>query len=171
VSAQPQSGRYCSASVDEHPFRAAWRTRNLDAWADALAPDVVLHSPVVRTPFRGREAARELYGVLFDAFGDFEITDEFAAGDSHAFFWRADLGGRRIEGTDLVRFDGHGKIVEVRVLVRPLVDIATFAGAVGPPLAAKRGRFRAPLLRILTLPLKGILALAEALATRLTLRR
>jgi hypothetical protein len=157
--------------VDVHPFRAAWRTRDLDAWADVLAPDVVLHSPVLTRPFRGREAAIELYGVLFDALGDFDITDEFAAGDSHAFFWRADAGGRRIEGADLLRFDDHGKISEVRVLIRPLVDIAAFAGAVGPPLAGKRGRIRAPLLRFLTLPLRAILAVADTVASRLTQRR
>ena len=157
--------------MDVHPFRAAWRTRDLDAWADALAPDVELHSPVVKTPFRGREAATELYGVLFDALGDFDITAELAAGDSHAFFWRADAGDRRIEGADLLRYDEHGKITEVRVLIRPLVDIAAFAAAVGPPLAAKRGRIRALLLRFLTLPLKAILAVADAVASRLVQRR
>ena len=58
----------------------------------------MLHSPVTRSPFRGREAARELYGVLFDAFGAVEITDELAEGDSHAFFWRAELGGGGSKG-------------------------------------------------------------------------
>jgi SnoaL-like protein len=157
--------------VDDHPFRTAWRTRDLDAWAGALADDVELYSPVIRTPFRGREAAIELYGVLFDALGEFEITDEFAGGGSHAFFWRADAGGRRIEGADLLRYDRHGKIAEVRVLIRPLVGIATFAGAAGPPLAAKRGPIRATALRILTLPLIAILATVDAVASRLTLRR
>jgi SnoaL-like domain len=157
--------------VEVHPFRAAWQTRDLDAWVDALAPDVVLHSPVTKTPFHGREAAAELYGILFTALGDVEITDEFALGDSHAFFWRAEIGGQSIEGADLVRSDAVGKIVEVRVLIRPLVNIAAFAAAVGPPLAAKRGRFRAPLLRLLTLPLKAILALADTVASRLAQRR
>jgi hypothetical protein len=157
--------------VDAHPFRSAWETRDLDAWAEALAPDVVLHSPVVKTPFRGREAATELYGVLFDALGRFDITDELAAGDSHAFYWRADAGGRAIEGTDLLRYDTDGKITEVRVLIRPLVDVAAFAAAVGPPLAAKRGRARAWLLRFLTLPLIAFLAVADALASRLVQRR
>src|SRR3954467_2926306 len=100
-------------AVEEHPFQAAWRTRDLDAWADALADDVVLHSPVMTTPFKGREAAAELYGILFDAFGPGEITDTVATGDAHAFFWRGELDGRRIQGTDLIREDARGKVAEV----------------------------------------------------------
>jgi hypothetical protein len=157
--------------VDDHPFRAAWQTRDLDAWAGALAPDVELYSPVITSPFRGRDAAIELYGVLFDALGDVDITDEFEAGDTHAFFWRANVGGRRIEGADLLRHDTQGKITEVRVLIRPLVGIGTFAGAAGPPLAAKQGRARAWLLRTLTLPLRAIFAVADLVASRLSQRR
>lgn len=157
--------------MDPHPFRAAWLTRDLDAFADHLAPDVVLHSPVITAPFRGRDAAIELYGVLFDAFGQYDITYEFAAGESHAFFWRGDLGGRRIEGVDLIHHDGDGKISEVRVLIRPLVDIGAFAGAVGPPLAGRRGAMRALVLRLLTLPLAAILSIADFVASRLVVRR
>lgn len=155
----------------EHPFRAAWRTRDLDAWASEFADDIVLHSPIVRAPFTGREAATELFGVLFDALGDFEITHELAHERSHAFFWRAEAAGRRIEGADLMRLDDDGKICEVRVLIRPLVDIAAFAVAVGPPLAAKRGRARGPLVRAMTLPLRGLLIVVDTVATRLVQRR
>ena len=142
-------------TVDEHPFRTAWRTRDLDAWIEALSPEIVLHSPVVQTPFEGRSAARELYGVLFDTFGEVEFVGEFADTGSHAFFWRANVGGRVIEGVDRLRYDGRGKIVEIRVLIRPLVDIAVFAAAIGPPLAARKSPARGALVRLLMLPLKG----------------
>ncbi len=91
--------------AEEHPFRTAWRVRDLDAWIDALSPDVVLHSPVVRAPFRGRDAARELYGVLFETFGEVDLIGEFANGDAHAFFWQADVSGQTIEGADRLRHD------------------------------------------------------------------
>ncbi len=153
--------------VDDHPFRAAWRTRDLDAWIDALSAEVVLHSPVVRTPFRGRSAARELYGVLFETLGEMEITSEFATADAHAFFWRADVAGRFIDGADLLRYDEQAKITEIRVLIRPLVNIAVFAAAVGPPLAGRRSPTRGALVRLLTLPLKGILTTADVVSSRL----
>ena len=154
-----------------HPFRAAFETRDLDAWVDALAADVVVHSPIIRTPVTGREAVAELYAVLFSALGRLDLTDEFTFGDSHAFFWRVDVDGRWVEGADLVRHDEHGKISEITALIRPLADIAVFAAAVGPPLARKRGRVRVPLLRLLTLPLRAMLVVADALATRFVQRR
>lgn len=153
--------------MDAHPYRVAWRTRDLDAWAEALAPDVTMYSPVFKSSFQGREAAIELFGVLFDSVRVLEITDELAAGETHAFFWRADIGGRWIEGSDLIRHDEHGKIAEIKVLIRPLTSIATFGAAVGPRLAAKRGALRAPLLRLLMVPFNAILALADVVASRL----
>ena len=151
----------------DHPFRTAWRTRELDTWIEALAPEVVLHSPVVRTPFRGRAAARELFGVLFETIGELEILGEFTAADRAAFFWRAEIGGRRIEGTDLLRYDADGKIAEITVLIRPLVDIAVFAAATGPPLAARRSAARGALTRLLTLPLRALLSVADTVASHL----
>lgn len=153
--------------VDDHPFRVAWRTRDLDAWIEALSPEIVLHSPVVRTPFRGRTEANELFGVLFKTFGEVEVTGEFADAHSHAFFWRANVTGRVIEGADLLRYDEQGKIAEIRVLIRPLVDIAVFASAIGPPLAARQSPVRGVLVRLLILPLKGILAVADTVSSRL----
>jgi hypothetical protein len=157
--------------MDAHPFRTAWQTRNLDDWADALAPDVVLHSPLVTTPFVGREVAIELYGVLFEVFGDVDITHELDDGRSHAFFWRAQLGAQSIEGADLLSYDEHGKIAEVTVLIRPLLGIATFAAAAGPPLAARQSSARGTLARLLTIPLRSLFAIIDTLSTRLGQRR
>jgi hypothetical protein len=157
--------------MDDHPFRTAFETRELDVWIGALAPDVVVRSPIIRTTFKGRDAVAELYEILFDALGRVDFTDEFAAGDSHAFFWRADIGGRWVEGADIVRHDEQGKISEITALIRPLADIAVFAAAVGPPLARRRGRLRVPLVRALMLPLQAILTVADAIATRFVQRR
>jgi hypothetical protein len=30
----------------DHPFRAVWRTRDLDAWIEKLSPEIMLRSPV-----------------------------------------------------------------------------------------------------------------------------
>ena len=153
-----------------HPFRAAWETRDLDAWSATFAPDIVLHSPLIQTPFAGKETATELYGVLFEALGEVDITHESSDGDSHVFFWRAVAGRRTIEGADLIRVDSEGRIREVRVLIRPLANLAAFAEVAGPPLAAKRGRIRAWLTRVLGLPLRPIFAAFDFLAPRLTQR-
>jgi hypothetical protein len=159
------------ASGSIHPFRAFWETGDLGAWIDALEPDVELQSPVLTTPFRGREEAAELYGVLFETLHDFVVAEEFSTGNSYACLWHADAGGRRIEGADFIRSNPGGKIAEVRVLIRPLVSIAAFASDVGPPLAAKRGRARAVVMRLFNLSLRIIFAMADAAVPRLVLRR
>ncbi|HEX8065095.1 MAG TPA: nuclear transport factor 2 family protein [Thermoleophilaceae bacterium] len=152
--------------MDEHPFRAAWRTRDVEAWAAALAPGVELRSPILTEPFRGREAVAELYAVLFEAIGEMTFTDELESVGTHAFFWHADVRGRRVEGADILRTDDRGQIVHIAVMIRPLVDIAEFAAAVAPPLAARRGRLRAAPLRPLILLLRGVLGLADRVASR-----
>lgn len=171
VERRDHPGGSADAQARAHPYLTAWRTRDLDRWGDALAPDVVMHSPILRRPFAGREAAVELFGVLFDVLEEVEITGGFVEGDSHVFFWKANVGVSRIEGVDLIRSNQEGKICEIKVMIRPLVDIATFAAAIGPPLAAKRGAGRALLLRFLSLPLRAILLAADAVASRLLHRR
>ncbi len=154
-----------------HPFRAFWETGDLATWIEAMEADVVLHSPMITTPFDGRQTAAELYGTLFEVLDHFEVAEELSAGDSYACLWRATAAGRRIEGADFITSRPDGKIAEVRVLIRPLVNIAAFATDVGPALAAKRGRLQAALVRVLNLPLRIVFALADAVVPRLVMRR
>lgn len=155
-----------------HPFRALWLTRDLDRWTQALAPDVLLHSPVFSALFEGRDAAIELYSVLLDKLVGFEITHEFREGDFDVFFWHADIGrAGGIEGVDLIRSDEHGKVCDVKVMIRPLANIAIFADAVGPPLAAKRGRLRGLLVGLLSMPLVPLFIIVERVASRLAVPR
>jgi hypothetical protein len=105
--------------------------------------------------------------VLFEHFGELEITAELHEGDLHAFFWRASLTGRVIEGADLLRHDQDGRIAEITVLVRPLVSLAVFASAIGPSLAARRSPMRGALVRALTMPLRGVFAIADFAASAL----
>jgi hypothetical protein len=146
-------------------------TRDQHAWAQALAPDVVAYSPVISRPFRGREEVAEVYGVLFEVFGDVHFTDELRGGAAHAYHWRGEIGGRTIEGNDLLRYGDDGLIREIRISIRPLVDIGVFAAAAGPPLARLRGPVNALVLRVLTVPLTLMLSAVDALAPRLAQRR
>jgi hypothetical protein len=154
-----------------HPFRTFWETGDLGAWIDACDPDVELQSPLITAPFQGRESAAELYGVLMETLDDFEISGEWSAGDSYVCFWHAGIGDRRIEGADFIRSNSQGKISEVKVLIRPLVSLAAFGSAVGPPLAAKQSRIRAILARLLNFPLTLLLTLTDIVAPRLVIRR
>lgn len=136
-------------------------------WGEALAPEVVLHSPIILSPFRGKAAAVELFEVLLEALDEFEIRHEFADSGRHVFMWSATISGRKIEGCDFITMDDDGRISDISVLIRPLVSIGVFATAMGPPLVARRGAFRSVVARILIGGLRVVLAAADAISTRL----
>ena len=115
-------------------FRTAVEAENFDAMVEALAEDVVFHSPVTFKPFEGRDAVATLLGVVFRTFEDFRYTDEFGGDDSKALVFRARVGDKQIEGLDLLRFDSAGKIADFTVMVRPLSATMALAEAVGKGL-------------------------------------
>jgi hypothetical protein len=115
-------------------FRNAVETQDLDAMVEALADDVVFHSPVTFKPFEGREAVGMLLGVVFRTFEDFRYTDELDGDEIKALVFKARVGDKEIEGLDLLRFDSQGKIAGFTVMVRPLSATMALAEAVGKGL-------------------------------------
>ena len=115
-------------------FRAAVETQDRDAMVAALAPDVVLHSPITFRPFEGREAVSLLFGVLLDTFEDFRYTDELDGDGVKALVFEARVGDRLVQGLDLLRFDADGLVSDFTVMVRPLSAAMALAEAVGKGL-------------------------------------
>ncbi|MDX6286379.1 MAG: hypothetical protein QOG53_1864 [Frankiales bacterium] len=153
--------------MDEHPFAVAWRTRDLDTWVAALAPDVVLDSPLLRKPFCGRRDAADVFGALFASFTEFEITAHLSQAESHVFFWRGVIGSREVTGVDHLHGDANGQIDRITVYIRPLVGLGDFAAVLGPALARRRGRTRQWVSRVVTPPVRAIFAAIDAVASRL----
>ena len=97
--------------------------------ADLLADDVVFFSPVVFTPQRGKDvtlmylqaAGQVLVGN--DADGGFRYVKEVVAGDTAVLEFETSLAGKYVNGVDIIRCDDEGRIVEFRVMLRPLQAI------------------------------------------------
>lgn len=142
----------------------AWRERDLDALCALFAPDVELYSPLLHTTFKGHQAARDLYSVLFNSFGTLGIWADFQAPKERVFLWRAELGRSTIEGADFVRYRDDGLIDQVRVFIRPLSGLADFAIGVGPVLASRRGRWQRRATRLLSTPLRPLFAVLDRVA-------
>jgi hypothetical protein len=126
-------------AMASHPFRTAVEARDRAAMLDALAPDVVLHSPITFKPFEGREAVGVVLGVVFGVFEDFRYTDELAGvggSDVHGLVFRARIGDREVEGIDLLRDDEDGKVSDFTVMVRPLSAALALRDAVAKGLSA-----------------------------------
>src|SRR3954447_1555958 len=118
-----------------HAFRAAVEAQDVDAAADLLADDVVFRSPAVFKPYEGRETVGTILRTVFEVFEDFRYTDELAGdGGVHALIFEARVGDRSLQGLDLIRGDGDGRIAEFTVMVRPASGLAALAERMGPAL-------------------------------------
>lgn len=91
-----------------------------------LADDVVFYSPVIYTPQRGRDitalylraAAQTLPGDAVD--GAFRYTKKLLAGDIAVLEFETTVDHKYVNGVDIIRCDNAGRIVEFRVMIRPL---------------------------------------------------
>ena len=113
---------------------------------ELLADEVVFYSPVVYTPQRGKDitvryleaAAAALAGddAAGDPAGGFRYTKQVLAGDTAVLEFETTLNGTHVNGVDIVRCDDAGRIVEFRVMMRPLRAIQAVHEEMGRRLAA-----------------------------------
>jgi SnoaL-like domain len=117
-------------------FREAAERKDIDAAGKLLAAEIVFHSPATFHPFVGRETVTSLLRIVADTFEDFRYTDELQADGCHALIFRAAIGGREIEGIDLLRLDEDGLIADFTVMLRPISGLVPFAQAMGEKVQA-----------------------------------
>jgi len=121
-----------------HSFRAAIEARDLDAAVALLREDVVFRSPVVFTPYEGREALRQILGAVIEVFEDFRYVREIGADDArdHALVFEARVGDKQLQGCDFIHLDDDGLIDEFTVMVRPMQAMLALAEAMKARLTA-----------------------------------
>lgn len=97
-------------------------TEELEAGLDELlAEDVVFLSPVVFTPQEGKAITAAYLLAASQA-----LSEEFAytkqiVDDHHAVLeFECTVGGKHVNGVDIITCDNNGRITEFRVMVRPL---------------------------------------------------
>jgi hypothetical protein len=111
-------------------FRAAVEAEDPEAVTDALADDVVFRSPVVFKPYEGKPlVAAILTQGAMHVFEDFRYIDQLEDADTATLVFEARVGDRRLNGLDLLRFDGDGKVRELMVMVRPMSGLNALAEA------------------------------------------
>lgn len=124
-----------------------------DALDDLLADDAVMYSPVVFTPQRGKaivamylDAAKATFAAIgFDADDgpSFRYVKHVVSGDTAVLEFETEMGGKYVNGVDIIRVDGSGKIIEFRVMVRPLQALNTVHELMGAELATLDPKSRA----------------------------
>jgi hypothetical protein len=121
-----------------HPFRSAIEVQDLDAAVALLREDVVFRSPVVFTPYEGREALRQILGAVIEVFEDFRYVREIGADGArdHALVFEARVGDKQLQGCDFIQLDDDGAITELTVMVRPMQAMLALAEAMKAKLTA-----------------------------------
>jgi hypothetical protein len=111
------------------PTLTAWhelvRSRNSHNLGDLLADDVVFHSPVVHTPQVGKSITSQYLSAAFHVFFNesFRYVREISGPRDAVLEFEVDIDGILVNGVDMLRWDDDGKIIEFKVLIRPLKAI------------------------------------------------
>lgn len=100
---------------------------------DVLADDVVFFSPVVYTPQEGKAITKAYLEAAYGALGGepagvgegssgggFRYTKQVLSGDTAVLEFETTVDGKYVNGVDIIRVDDSGRIVEFRVMIRPL---------------------------------------------------
>jgi ketosteroid isomerase-like protein len=120
-----------------HPFRAAAEAGDIDAAIGLLADDVVFHSPVVFKPYEGREAVGVLLRAIFTVSeGTVRYVREVASGDDTVLEFVMEVGGREVNGVDMLTVDADGRIADFTVMIRPMSALLAVAEAMRAQLEA-----------------------------------
>ena len=128
-----------------------------EALDEVLAEDVVFHSPVVHTPQEGR-AVTKLY--LMAAFNVLPGDGSGASGPAEAppekrksnfgyvrevvgerdavLEFKTEMDGIQVNGIDMIRWNDEGKIIDFKVMIRPLKAIQKVHAGMGAMLEAMK---------------------------------
>ena len=103
---------------------------------ELLADDCVFYSPIVFTPQKGKDLTKLYLGAAGNTFSDgdkdkapgsakseFRYTKEVLCGDHAVLEFETVIDGKYVNGVDIVTFNDAGKIVEFKVMIRPLQAI------------------------------------------------
>jgi len=121
---------------------------------ELLADDVVFYSPIVYTPQEGKAitklylqaAGQTLPGEKSGAAarGDapspgFHYTKIVTTGDTAVLEFETTVEGKYVNGVDIFRCNDEGRIVEIRVMIRPLQAINLVHQQMGAALERMQG--------------------------------
>jgi hypothetical protein len=96
--------------------------RDAGGLAALLADDVVFHSPVVHTPQRGKAVTTLYLSAALQVFGNpsFRYVREVRGERDAVLEFELEVDGIHINGVDLLRWDDAGRVIDFKVMLRPL---------------------------------------------------
>jgi len=110
--------------------------------ADLLADDAVFHSPVVHSPQEGKALVTMYLSAAATVLGNnsFKYLREIVDGQNAVLEFVCEVDGITINGVDIIRWNEDDKIVDFKVMVRPLQGVNMIHQKMMAILEAHRGR-------------------------------
>jgi hypothetical protein len=110
--------------------------RGLDA---LLADEAVFYSPVVFTPQVGKAITAKYLAAAFHVFFNetFRYVRELSGERDAMLEFEVDIEGIKVNGVDLIKWNDAGKIVEFKVMLRPLKAVNLIHQKMAAMLEAK----------------------------------
>ncbi len=87
-----------------------------------LADDVVFFSPVVHTPQSGKTVTKMYLTAAYSVFLNetFRYVREVVGEHDAILEFVVEIGGISVNGVDMLKWNGDGRITEFKVMIRPL---------------------------------------------------
>jgi len=111
--------------MNAHPidvWHALVRSHDPSGLGALIAEDAVFVSPVVHTPQRGKVLTMAYLAAAFRVFINptFHYVREIRGPSDAMLEFETQIDGILVNGVDIIKWNEHGKIVEFKVMIRPL---------------------------------------------------
>ena len=99
---------------------------------ELLDDDIIIYSPIVFSPQKGKELTTLYLMAAGNTFGgeqskdgtledsSFKYTKEVLDGNQAILEFETQIDGKYVNGVDIITFNDQGKIIEFKVMIRPL---------------------------------------------------
>ena len=116
------------------------QSRNTEGLGSLLAEDVVFHSPVVYTPQVGKAVTTQYLSAAFHVFFNesFRYVREVVGPHDAVLEFQVEIDGIGVNGVDIVKWNDAHRIVEFKVMIRPLKAINLIHQKMAAMLQAKQ---------------------------------
>jgi hypothetical protein len=114
--------------------------RDMRALDAILADDAVFHSPVVHMPQAGKALTRAYLAAAFSVLGNdsFRYVREVVGERDAVLEFVAEIDAIHVNGVDMIRWNDQGRIVDFKVMLRPLKAVNLIHQKMAAMLQAQR---------------------------------
>ncbi len=120
--------------VDVRGFLAAWHSTVdkkdiglMDAW---VAEDVQLVSPALYRPKDGKSVVTPLLADVLASLENYKVTKTWTDGSEILLEFDAQVKGYAIQGIDRITLNNEGKMVRLKVFIRPFTGLKALIASV-----------------------------------------